>query len=267
MGSPQIPTSIWRIGALAADWARRAGQVGAELIYPPRCAFCREEILGPADRILLCPTCRKQLTAGGHAACPKCAMSLEGGAATAINECPRCRDVDWQFSAAFRLGRYRDELRKAVLRMKHPAGEPLAAAVGRMLATRRLAELSAWRPEVVVPVPMHWQRRLSRGANCPDLLAAILARRLRIRSGIGALARLRLTRPQNELPPEDRAENIRGAFRIKSSWDFRGARVLLVDDVMTTGATAHETAGVLRRGGASDVAVAVVARAEQGYLN
>jgi ComF family protein len=267
MASPQIPTSIRRFGTSVADWARREGQMGAELIYPPRCTFCREEILGPADGILVCRTCRKQLTAGGRAACPRCATSLEGGPATATGACPRCRDVDWQFSAAFRLGRYRDELREAVLRMKHPADEPLAAAVGRMLATLRLAELSAWRPEVVVPVPMHWRRRLGRGANSPDLLAAILARRLKIRAGIGALARLRLTRPQNELPPEDRAENIRGAFRIKSSWDFRGARVLLVDDVMTTGATAHETAGVLRRGGASDVAVAVVARAEQGDLN
>jgi ComF family protein len=148
--------------------------------------------------------------------------------------------------------------------MKHPAGETLTTAVGRLLAAVRGVELNAWRPEIAVPVPMHWRRRLSRGANSPDLLAAILARALQIPSGVGALARRRLTRPQNELPPEDRAENIRGAFRIKSSWDFRGARALLVDDVMTTGATADEIAGVLRRSGASDVAVAIVARAEPG---
>jgi predicted amidophosphoribosyltransferase len=81
---------------------------------------------------------------------------------------------------------------------------------------------------------------------------------------VGAVVRSRLTRPQNELPHEDRAENIRGAFRIRSSWDFSDARVLLVDDVMTTGATANETARLLRRGGASEVAIAVVARAEGG---
>jgi ComF family protein len=229
--------------------------------------LCRDEILGPEDGILLCLKCRKELTAGEHAVCPRCATSLDGSAIVGAGGCPRCRDVDWQFSAAFRLGRYRGELREAVLRMKSPAEEPLTAAMGRFLVAQRMADLTAWRPDVVVPVPMHWRRRLARGANSPDLLAAILARRLKTRSGVGALSRRRQTRSQNEIPPEDRAENIRGAFRIKSSWDLSGARVLLVDDVMTTGATAQETAGILRRGGAADVAVAVVARAEQADLN
>lgn len=175
--------------------------------------------------------------------------------------CPRCREADWKFGAAVRLGPYRDELREAILRMKRPNGEPLAAAIGKLLAESRHDELAAWRPEVAIPIPMHWRRRLSRGANSPDLLAAAIAKRLGVPAA-GALARRRLTRPQNELPPEDRRENIRGAFRIKSSWDFSGARVLLVDDVMTTGATANEAAGILRRGGADDVAIVVVARAE-----
>ncbi len=262
----EIPASLRRFGGVAERWARHAAQIGVELVYPPRCTFCREEILGPADQILLCELCRKQLIAAEHDVCPKCATSRDGRSAETA-DCPRCRGVDWQFSAAYRLGRYRDALREAVLRMKSPADEPLAVAVGRLLADVRHSELSAWRADLVVPVPMHWRRRLARGANSPDLLAAILARRLKTRAGVGALSRRRLTRPQSELPPEDRAENIRGAFRIKASWGFRGARVLLVDDVMTTGATAHEAAGVLRRGGAADVAVAIVARAEQGDLN
>jgi ComF family protein len=267
MSALQVPPIVQRVSAPVGKWAGRAAQVAAELVYPPRCTFCHEEILGPADGILLCLKCRQDLTAGEQAVCPRCAISLDSGAVVGADGCPRCRDVDWQFSAAFRLGRYREELREAVLRMKSPADEPLTAAMGRLLVAQRMADLTGWRPDLVVPVPMHWRRRLARGANSPDLLAAIVARRLRTRSGVGALSRRRLTRPQNELPPEDRAENIRGAFRIKSSWDFRGARVLLVDDVMTTGATAHETAGVLRRGGAADVAVAVVARAEQSDVS
>jgi ComF family protein len=264
MSSLEFPNRLRQMTAFGVDWARRAKRIGAELIYPPRCTFCREEILGPADEVLLCTRCRKQLTAAEHAVCSRCATSRDGSGKAETGDCPRCRGVDWQFSAAFRLGRYRDALREAVLRMKSPADEPLAVAVGRLLVAVRLAELSACRADVIVPVPMHWRRRLARGANSPDLLAAILARRFKTRAGIGALSRRRLTRPQSELPPEDRAENIQGAFRIKSSWDFRGARVLLVDDIMTTGATAHEAASVLRRGGAADIAVAVVARAEQG---
>ena len=148
-------------------------------------------------------------------------------------------------SAAFRLGSYQDELREAVLRMKHPSGESLAAAIGKMLIQSRGDEIAGWRPEVVVPIPMHWRRRMSRGANSPDLFAAAISRRLGVPLALGALARSRLTRPQNELPPEERAENIRGAFHVRSSWDFSEARVLLVDDVMTTGATANETARML----------------------
>jgi ComF family protein len=167
-------------------------------------------------------------------------------------------------SAAFRLGSYREDLREAILRMKHPAGERLAAAMGKLLAESCGDNVARWRPEFVVPIPMHWRRRMSRGANNPDLLAAAITRRHSLPIASGALVRSKLTRPQNELPNEDRLANIRGAFRIRSSSDFRDARVLLVDDVMTTGATANETARVLRRGGAADVAIAVVARADGG---
>ncbi|HEY2148179.1 MAG TPA: hypothetical protein VGH32_09595, partial [Pirellulales bacterium] len=102
-------------------------------------------------------------------------------------------------SAAFRLGSYRDELREAILRMKHPAGESLAAAIGKLLTESRGDDIARWRPEIVVPVPMHWRRRMSRGANSPDLLAAAITRRLGLQVASGALIRSRLTRPQNEL--------------------------------------------------------------------
>ena len=253
---------IRQLRAATARWLRVGAKIGVELVYPPQCAFCQEEILGPADGILLCDGCRRQLTANAHAVCPRCAISIEGKAEVAGAACPRCREGDWQLSAAFRLGSYQDELREAVLRMKRPAGESLAAAIAKMLAQSRGEVIANWRPDVVAPIPMHWRRRMSRGANSPDLFAAAISRRLGVPLALGALARSRPTRPQNELPPEERAENIRGAFHVRSSWDFSEARVLLVDDVMTTGATANETARVLRRTGASDVAIAVVARAE-----
>jgi ComF family protein len=258
----QIGRGLGQLRAAAGRWLRSEAKIGVELVYPPQCAFCREEILGPPDGILLCDGCRRQLTDNAHAACPRCAVSIEGSSESASETCPQCRELDWQLGAAFRVGAYRDELGEAVLRMKHPAGEPLAAAMGRMIAHSRGDEMADWRPEVVVPIPMHWRRRMSRGANSPELLAAAISRRLEIPAAVGALARSRLTRPQNELPPEERAENIRGAFHVRSSWEFSGARVLLVDDVMTTGATANETARVLRHSGASEVAIAVIARAE-----
>ncbi len=257
-----LAVTIRRIRQSAACWLSRGAQIGIELVYPPRCAFCADEMLGPADGVLLCTDCRKSLTAEPHAVCPRCGLAIEQPKATAGESCQRCRDAVWRLDAVFRISSYRDDLREAVLRMKRPAGEPLTDAMARLLCNLRAADIAAWKPDIVVPVPMHWRRRLNRGTNSPELLAAALARRLQITCGSGALVRARSTQPQNELPPEDRAANIRGAFRVKPTWDLSDARVLLVDDVMTTGATANEAARVLRDGGASAVAVAVVARAQ-----
>lgn len=259
---PSISDSIRRLRRTAAGWLQLGARVGIELIYPPRCAFCDHEMLGPADGVLLCSPCRKQLTIEPHTVCPRCAAAVEQPREAAVTSCPRCREKGWRQDAAFRLGSYRDELREAVLRMKHPTGETLASAIARSFCDLRGDAIAAWRPEIVVPIPMHWRRRMSRGANSPEVLGSALARRLVIPCATGALTRCRLTQPQNELPHEDRAENIRGAFRVKDSWDVSEARVLLVDDVMTTGATANEAAHVLREAGAAEVAIAVVARAE-----
>ena len=133
----QIGDRAERFGKSATRWLRAGAKIGVELVYPPRCAFCEDEILGPADGVLLCTHCRRQLTAHAHAACPRCATSIEGRSDAATEDCPHCRGDDWQLSAAFRLGSYRDELREAILRMKHPAGESLAAAVGKLLSESR----------------------------------------------------------------------------------------------------------------------------------
>ncbi len=146
--------------------------------------------------------------------------------------------------------------------MKSPHGEPLAMTMGRLLAAERGERLREVRAEVVLPVPMHWTRRWHRGTNSPELLARELARWLRVPLAPRALVRCRRTRKQNELLPEERPANIRGAFRLSAPRRVRGRRVLLIDDVLTTGATAQEATSVLLAGGAADVAVAVLARAE-----
>jgi predicted amidophosphoribosyltransferase len=108
---------------------------------------------------------------------------------------------------------------------------------------------------------MHWLRRVVRGANSAETLGAVLARRLAAPSGVGCLARRRFTRPQSGLSPHARFLNVRGAFRLRPGIDLAEARVLLVDDVLTTGATCGEIAKLLRQAGAAATAVAVVARA------
>jgi predicted amidophosphoribosyltransferase len=114
---------------------------------------------------------------------------------------------------------------------------------------------------MLVPIPMPWRRRLQRGANSAELLAEVLGRRLQRPVSPRLLAR-RYRPPQGALTPARRRANLRGTMHIGWGRKPPAGRVLLVDDVLTTGATCSEAARVLRKAGADDVVVAVLARGE-----
>lgn len=147
--------------------------------------------------------------------------------------------------------------------MKRAAGEPLSVAMGDLLATRRRGVLAAVEADLVVPIPMYWGRRLLRGTNSPEILARRLSRRLGIPWEPRLLVRRRNTLLQPDLSPRERFRNIQGAFRVDKGYDLGGVRVLVVDDVLTTGATCSEAAKSLKQAGAAYVAVAVLARADR----
>ena len=146
--------------------------------------------------------------------------------------------------------------------MKRHNEYSLALALGRELAECRAAELSAFSADVVTPIPMHWSRRWQRGANSPDIVAEAIGWRLSLPVAAFLLRRVRRTKPQVDVPVYRRAANVRGAFLAAQHSDLLGATVLIVDDVLTTGATCNEAARTLLRAGAKRVCVAAVARAE-----
>lgn len=238
--------------------ARRWLRVGLDVVYPPVCASCESAIENSADG-LLCETCRPALAAATPG-CPHCGASALP--ADGSSECPQCRHLRLHFDRVVRLGTYHGALRTAVLRIKRPDERALAAALGELLARLGSSRLAALEPDVVVPVPMHWTRLAWRGANSPDVIAGRLAGQLGVPMRSNLLFRRRRTAPQASLPPSRRKANVRGAFRAAKHPDLPGARVLLVDDIMTTGATVNEAAKTLCKAGASFVGVAVLARAE-----
>jgi ComF family protein len=208
---------------------------------------------------LLCPDCRLVLAPEVWPCCPRCAAvgSSEEGSPQGC-----CRETPLHFDAAIALGGYHSELRKVVLRMKHPPGEPLSGAVGRLLALRRGELLARLATDLIVPIPMHWSRRLGRGANSPEILADCLGRFLGVAVGLRVLSRERNTLPQADLSARERFHNVRGAFRVRRGRPLGGLRILLVDDILTTGATCSEAAKTLKQAGAAMVAAAVIARAQ-----
>jgi ComF family protein len=164
--------------------------------------------------------------------------------------------------AVLSLGMYEGALRRAVLRMKRPWGETLAMAISHSLFDAVGEQLVKLASDVVAPIPMHWTRRLFRGTNGPEIVAEVLGSRLGVPVARRLLVRRRKTRRQFNLPPSERFGNVRRAFRVAAGYHLKAVHVLLVDDILTTGATCSEAARTLLAAGAASVAVVVVARAE-----
>jgi predicted amidophosphoribosyltransferase len=165
------------------------------------------------------------------------------------------------FNETVAVGLYSGILREMVLRMKRVEGDPLSLAMGELIWRRcgpRLASLGA---DVVVPIPSHWRRRLVHRTNSAALLAEVLSSRLGLPLAERLLRRRRHTARQSELSPLQRWENVRQAFCVRAGYHLDEAHVLVVDDILTTGATCSEASRALRKAGASRVTVVVAARA------
>jgi len=254
-----VPDS--RTGAVTMSAARIAKGI-LDLLLPPSCLSCGSLVRADAGAGLrpLCDACRDELSAlVSQAACARCGHSV-GPYAT----CSLCLDASPPFAAAVRIGLYDGPLARLVQVVKYRGVRCGAPLLADMLLAKLHQARVADQVDAVAAVPLHWWRFYRRGYN----QAALLARALRAR-GLAAplvrpLVRTRDTRPQVGLSRRARLENVRGAFRVRRPEAVRGRRFLLVDDVMTTGATAGTCARELLRAGARSVAVAVAAVAEGG---
>ncbi|MBX9624998.1 MAG: ComF family protein [Gemmataceae bacterium] len=231
------------------------------LLYPNACLICDAPEAGTETyRHGLCSGCLAAVTADLHDACPRCAATVGPHTDTA-DGCPACRGRGFAFARAVRLGPYDGQLRDAVLRMKHAPGEGLAEMMGRVFSATRGPALKDAGAGLVLPVPLHWRRRWARGYNQAAALGRELAAALGAEFRPGWLRRVKAATQKSQPSATARRENMKGAFRVGRGARCAGRAVLLVDDVMTTGATADEAARVVRQAGAAAVTVAVLARA------
>jgi ComF family protein len=173
--------------------------------------------------------------------------------------CSLCRLGLTGFDTVYTFGSYEDTLRELIHLFKYGRMRPLARVLGELTARAIPRE---HRFDVIVPMPLHWRKRWSRGYNQSELLAKEVARRWGVPVK-NIVRRVKATAPQAGLSNSKRRLNVRAAFRMRKGTNIKGLRVLLIDDVVTTGSTASACASVLKRAGASHVAVAAVARTDR----
>jgi len=249
------------VGSLTKRALDRATRAALDAVLPPQCLMCGSITESQGT---LCAPCWAKMTWLAPPLCACCGAPFEfdpqprGGVADLIcGACLRDRPV---FARARAVFRYDDAGRALILAFKHGDRLHGAPAYGRWLA-RAGAELLAT-ADIVAPVPLHWTRLAWRRYNQAAILANAVAKLAARRCIPDLLVRSRRTQQQGDMGPVERRRNVRRAFAIapRHGGEIAGKRVVLIDDVLTTGATAEECARVLLAAGAVAVDLLTLAR-------
>ena len=232
-------------------------QAAVSLLYPATCAICRKQVR-PGE--YLCDRCEAKIVRIAPPFCETCSEPFDGSINIAFT-CANCAHRTIHFDAAVAAYRGRGIVRDVIHQFKYNRQVHLRHLVGKWLrAALDDGRLRSQQFDVIVPVPLHPARQRERGFNQASLLAESLSAQISIRCR-PLLKRIRYTTTQTALDRSERMENLHNAFRLRKNANVRGLRVLLIDDVLTTGSTLSECARVLKRAGAISVHAATAARA------
>lgn len=248
----------WLAVENVSRWYHRARNLTSAVVFPRQCAGCRTRLLESEADYDFCPTCLEFAT-GNACFCQRCGaptrVPLEG-------TCPECQHFQFDFDRAFALGWYAGPLKNWVLQIKR-GREELAGALARNLAQHMKSTWQGPPPDAVVPLPRHWLSSLFRRHHPERIVADVIASHWNVPCLPHLLRATRWPKKQSELSIAKRRTNVRRAFAANPGQlkKLAGRHIVLIDDVLTTGATASAMAKALREAGAARVSVAVVARA------
>lgn len=230
-----------------------------DLLFRSACRACGDELPDSHGGVNLCTDCLSQIPLVDWPVCRRCAAEVPvypGKVAT----CPRCESDKLRFDAAFSIGHYEGLLREFILQMKVDRREQWGQIFAQLILDRLGDTLRRINLDAIVPVPMNPWHRLFRGSNAPTVIARAVGRSLGIPVWSRLLSRNFELIPQRGLSRAGRFRNVRGGYRVRRGYFLDSPHILIVDDVLTTGATCSEVARVLKHAGALRVSVLVVAR-------
>ncbi len=231
---------------------------GLAFIYPEVCQLCGDE-RATAEQSFLCTRCRASARFIEPPFCERCGFPFQG-AITNRFECSKCRGREWFFSQARSAILARDQMLEVIHRYKYQRAFWFEAFLAGLLIQTARAHLAEGKWTRIVPVPLHPTKQREREFNQAERLGRRLSAATAIPLEAGFLKRIVTTRTQTLLSREERLANVRNAFVVREGVDLRGERIVLVDDVFTTGATTSACARALKSAGAEEVCVWTVAR-------
>ncbi|MDD2502084.1 MAG: ComF family protein [Geobacter sp.] len=234
------------------------GRALQNLLLPPRCPICHELVID-AGQLHICADCLAALPKLSSPVCSICGIPFNG--AGTDHPCSRCLQTPPPYVAARAALRYEGACRDLIHRFKYEYKSHLRRPLG-LLTAELLADFATQQqPDLLVPVPLHSSRLRRRGFNQAVLLGEVLSRQWQIPLLRQGLKRTRPTTPQVELTLEQRSHNLHNAFSVTDSNAIRDRRIMLVDDVFTTGSTLAECARILQQAGCHTVSAVTVAHA------
>ena len=245
-----------------AAWAwgvlRGVGRAGLDALLPPECLTCDVPVDVPGQ---LCPACFRKTAFLTEPCCSRCGVGFgAAGQGGGQRVCPRCRERPPSWGAARAALRYDEQGKRIVLPLKYADRVQNAQALAPHMLRAGAALVAA--ADWLVPVPLHRRRLLARRYNQAALLAQAVARLSGRPALLDGLQRVRVTAPLGEKSPAERAAELAGAFAVRASRQAQlvDSRVLLVDDILTSGATAEACTRVLLAAGVLRVDVLAAAR-------
>jgi ComF family protein len=236
---------------------RRALSRGVELLLPPACLLCGQLLPPGFDPQEFCASCQVDMPPMGRSHCSCCSQPFP--ASSSQHLCKTCLQRPAAFSSVHAACSYKERIKDAIHQLKYRNQVNLAQPLGKVLVKSLESARTSFSPDCIIPVPLHPSRLRERGYNQALEISRPLSRTLRIPIDSKLLQRALKTTPQQGLTAAERKSNLRNAFTLTKPTSAR--KVLLVDDVMTTGETVRECCRILLQGDVKEIQVAVIGRA------